>query len=144
MTELYHASCVCLKEGAVLLAGPSGAGKSDLALRLIREGGRLVGDDYVNLEVENGRLMASAPAAIRGKIEVRGVGIVEVPAIERAEVRCLITLAASRDAVERLPEPARVEVAGVALPAVSLYPFEPSATAKVAAALLLCDNQDRS
>lgn len=144
MTELYHASCVQLKGGAVLLAGPSGAGKSDLALRLIHEGGRLVGDDYVNLEVAEGRLIASAPAAIRGKIEVRGVGIVTVPCVERAAVRCLISLTATRDEVERLPEPARVEVAGVALPAFSLYPFEPSATAKVAAALLLCDNPGRS
>ncbi len=144
MTMLYHASCVQLEGGAVLLAGPSGAGKSDLALRLIHEGGRLVGDDYVHLESVGGRLMASAPAAIRGKIEVRGVGIIDAPSVERAEVRCLISLAPARDAVERLPEPARLELAGVALPVFTLYPFEPSAAAKVAAALALCDNPSRS
>ncbi|MBW7837065.1 MAG: HPr kinase/phosphatase C-terminal domain-containing protein [Sphingomonadales bacterium] len=144
MTMLYHASCVQLEGGAVLLAGPSGAGKSDLALRLIHEGGRLVGDDYVHLELVGGRLMASAPAAIRGKIEVRGVGIIDAPSVERAEVRCLISLAPARDAVERLPEPARLELAGVALPVFTLYPFEPSAAAKVAAALALCDNPGRT
>lgn len=75
-----HATCVAIGGQAILLTGASGAGKSDLALRLIDEGARLVADDQTILTVKGGYLSAHAPATIRGLLEIRGLGIVKLPA----------------------------------------------------------------
>lgn len=75
-----HATCVAIGRQAILLLGASGAGKSDLALRLIDEGARLIADDRTILTVKNGRLNAHAPVTIRGLLEIRGLGIVKLPA----------------------------------------------------------------
>src|SRR5882757_5718665 len=80
-----HASCVALRGRGVLLLGPSGSGKSDLALRLIDEGATLVADDRTILFVKDDALHARAPASIRGMLEIRGLGIVALPA--RAQVK---------------------------------------------------------
>ncbi len=139
---LIHATSVALKLGrqpwrAVLLRGPSGAGKSDLALRLIDRGARLVADDQTHLVRKGRALMASAPEAIAGRMEVRGVGIVALPRaqlIGRAPVALLVDLVAANK-IERLPEPAVERVEGLSLPVLALAPFEASAVAKLHLAL---------
>ena len=133
-TETVHASCVAIKGRAVLIAGPSGSGKSDLALRLIERGARLVSDDYTELVPEGGRLLASPPERIAGKIEVRGVGIVEREWVGGVAVCLLVDLGAP---VERLPEPGTCLIAGVAVPWLGLAALEASAPIKVEAALNL-------
>jgi len=129
-TQLAHATTVALSGVAVMLRGPPGAGKSDLALRLIDRGALLVADDQTVLAVRDGALWASAPTAIAGRIEVRGLGIVPVPASMGAQVAVLADLVAA-DRIERLPEPATEHVLGIALPRLALAPFEASATAKL-------------
>jgi HPr kinase/phosphorylase len=83
-----HASCVALRGRGVLLLGPSGSGKSDLALRLIDQGAMLVADDRTILFVRKGALHAKAPASIKGLLEIRGLGIVELPI--RASVKIVL------------------------------------------------------
>ena len=77
-SETVHASTVAIEGRAVLIAGRSGSGKSDLALRLIDRGAVLVSDDYTFVRRADGRLLASPPDTIAGRIELRGVGIVEM------------------------------------------------------------------
>jgi serine kinase of HPr protein (carbohydrate metabolism regulator) len=113
----------------VWITGPSGAGKSDLALRLIGQGWRLVADDYAHVFASGGALYATCPAAIEGRIEARGVGV--VPACALGLVRLGLAIQLSADPVERLPEPAETVIAGVALPLFRLRGFEPSAVEKV-------------
>lgn len=118
----------------MLIAGRSGAGKSDLAMRLIDRGAVLVADDYVQLCREGERLIASPPPALAGKIELRGVGILTLPFVAEATVALLVDLDLEP---ERLAEPARRELFGLAIPAVGLNALEPSAPIKVEAALSL-------
>lgn len=144
-----HASCVRLgragsvlgapRDAAVLLLGESGSGKSDMALRLIALGAELVADDRVDLFVSRGKLMARAPRRIRGLIEIRGLGIMEIPYTEQARVALAAQLV--RKAVERLPRhDVYVPPAAVALPAPARPPlihiaaFEISAAQKLIAA----------
>jgi HPr kinase/phosphorylase len=129
MTQI-HATCVDVDGVGVLLRGPSGSGKSDLALRLIDGGARLVADDRTDLAVEDGRLIATCPAPLAGRLEVRGVGIGPVPAVPQAVVGLVVDLVAP-GAVERLPEAATCRLDGIAVPCVALAPFEASAPAKL-------------
>lgn len=139
MMQLVHATAVRVKGMGVLLRGPSGAGKSDLALRLIHDGAMLVADDYVELTVADGRLVARPPAAIRGLLEVRGMGLITLPHADEAVVACLIDLTPGGEP-ERLPDPLYDLLLGVRVRAFRLDPFTVSAAAKVAAAVTLCDN----
>ncbi len=132
---LVHGTCVELFGLGVLLRGPSGSGKSDLALRLIDGGARLIADDQVLLTAEAVRIQATAPMRIAGRIEVRGVGIVQVATIEAAPVALVVDLVAPAD-VPRLPEPNECRLAGITLPSIALAPFEASAAAKVRLAVL--------
>lgn len=132
--RLVHGTCVAVGGRGVLLRGRSGAGKSDLALRMIADGARLVADDQVVVRVAARRLIASAPDALRGLLEVRGIGIVPMKTISRAPLSLVVDLVAA-DAVPRLPDPSSVRIAGIDVPAIALSPFEPSAVLKVRLAL---------
>ena len=74
-----HASCVAAGSGGVLILGNSGQGKSDLALRLIDRGAGLVADDRCDIWYDRDRLWCRPPENLAGKLEVRGIGIVEKP-----------------------------------------------------------------
>ncbi|MGQ9368080.1 HPr kinase/phosphorylase [Azospirillum sp. ST 5-10] len=128
--ETIHGTCVDVGGVGVLLRGPSGVGKSDVALRLIDGGARLVADDRVELRLDGGRPVAAAPAALAGLLEVRGVGILPVPAVARAAVALVVDLVAD-DAVERLPEPEAADLLGAPVPRLRLAPFDASTPAKL-------------
>ncbi len=132
-SETIHASCVAIGDAAVLIEGASGTGKSDLALRLIDRGGRLVSDDYTMLIRKGGRLIARPPANLAGKMEIRGIGIVEMPHVEDIEVRLLVAIVTLPP---RMPDGGRLRtIAGVALHEIALPGLEPSAPVKVEMAL---------
>jgi len=132
-----HASCVAIGSRGVLLLGASGAGKSDLALRLIDEGAVLVADDRTILFVSQGALRAKAPASIKGLLEIRGLGIVELPV--RAATKIALVVRLGKEGA-RLPEP-RIYHAPTALkpatppPLIALNPRFASTPAKIRAAL---------
>lgn len=132
-SETLHASCVVKDGRAVLISGRSGSGKSDLALRLIDRGAILVSDDYTIVRRLKGQLVATAPPNIAGKIEIRGIGLVEVETAKEAPVCLIVDL--NREA-ERMPEDGgAVMIAGVKLPTVGLNGLEASAPLKVEAAM---------
>jgi serine kinase of HPr protein (carbohydrate metabolism regulator) len=132
--EQVHATSIDIDGAGVLMRGPSASGKSDLALRLIDSGARLVADDRTDLAVRDGRVFVSAPAALAGRIEVRGIGILTIGAVQKSPLALVVDLVAPAD-VERLPEPAKADILGIDLPLLRLAPFEASAPAKVRAAL---------
>jgi serine kinase of HPr protein (carbohydrate metabolism regulator) len=142
--ELLHGTCVALGRSAALLRGPSGAGKSDLALRflfLARRGPAalepptLIADDQVRVRREGARLLVEAPPTLRGKLEVRGVGIVDMKTVADAELVLVADLVAATE-VERMPEAdASVRLLGLDVAAIRLVATEASAPIKLALAL---------
>lgn len=132
-SETLHATTVAIGGRSVLLCGASGTGKSDLALRLIDRGAILVSDDYTLLKRIDGRLIATSPATITGRMEVRGIGIVDLPHVTDSPVALIVDLF---DAVERMPLDSMVRtIAGVEVPVVRIIPHEASAAIKVELAL---------
>jgi HPr kinase/phosphorylase len=121
-----HGSCVARDGAGVLLLGPSGTGKSDLALRLLGRGFALVADDQV--DVIDG--FARSPSALSGLLEVRGLGIVQLPYLSVVKLSIVVVLSEQN---ERLPRPERH--AELDLPLVRLHAFDGSAPDRVALAL---------
>ncbi len=130
MGNPVHATCIEIDGMAVLLRGPPGSGKSDLALRLIDSGARLIADDYTEISVYQGRLIARAPENIRGLIEVRGIGVLNVGSPVQATVGVVIDLV-HVDEIERLPEAATTVLMDQALPLFKLSSFQSSTAAKI-------------
>jgi HPr kinase/phosphorylase len=62
----------------VIIAGDSGVGKSETALELIRRGHLLVADDRVDVRRVHNSLFGQAPDLLRGMLEIRGIGIIDV------------------------------------------------------------------
>src|SRR5687768_2862944 len=132
-SEALHASTVAIGGRAVLISGPSGSGKSDLALRLLDRGFTLVSDDQTLLRREGERLIASPPPNIAGKLEVRGIGIVDIEHSADVPVALLVELTSD---IQRLPDDNRERVIlGLPLPIVSIDAIAASAPSKVALAL---------
>ena len=133
-TLRVHGTCVALGGRGVLLRGPSGAGKSDLALRLIDAGAKLVADDQSLLSRRGGGLLVGCPPEIKDRLEVRGLGLEQLPAVPEVPLVLIVDLAGSEE-VERLPEPRTESLLGVEVPHITLAPFEASAPAKIKLAL---------
>ncbi|MET0375123.1 MAG: HPr kinase/phosphatase C-terminal domain-containing protein [Rhizorhabdus sp.] len=130
-----HATSVMIGERALLLIGASGRGKSDLALRLIDRGALLLSDDYTALVARDGTLYAGPPANIAGRMEIRGVGIVDMAFASEAPVALVLDL---DNVPERLPgEPLCItRYCGVAIPTLAIAALEASAPIKAEQALL--------
>ena len=63
----------------VLLTGASGVGKSELALELLNRGHRLVADDAADFELSAaGRILGRCPPLLKGFLEARSLGILNV------------------------------------------------------------------
>lgn len=135
-----HASCVAIAGQGVLIVGPSGSGKSDLALRLIDRGARLVADDYCYLEPSPRKIVAAAPSAIAGLIEVRGIGICASPHLDACAVRLVVRLC--NDPERMPPEEATMSIAGHALPVIEVNPHAASTPIVVEWALRRILNED--
>jgi len=143
---LIHGTCLAIGGKGVLLVGKPGTGKSDLALRLIDQGGsglsgthreaRLVADDQVVIRRQGDGLAASAPASLAGKLEIRGLGIAELPVDPETRLRLAVRLTPAAE-IERLPDlgRSRMEILGVAIPLILLDPQTASAPARLRAAL---------
>lgn len=63
----------------ILLSGKSGVGKSETALELIERGHRLIADDMVEIRrYSESYLVGSSSDLLRHKMEIRGLGIINI------------------------------------------------------------------
>lgn len=118
-----HASCVRIGGRGVLIRGPSGAGKSHLAFALILAGGAgrvppvdLVADDRVILARDGEQVIATAPHALAGLIEIRGAGLRRLPHVPSVALALVVDLDAGDAARLPSPESCRCVISGVELP----------------------------
>lgn len=112
---ILHASTVAWLGRGVLIEGPSGSGKSTLALQMMAFGAALVADDRTVIAREGDALLASAPPAISGLIEARGVGLLRAEAVP---ARLVLAVDLGQAEPDRLPQKRHRIVDGVQLPIV--------------------------
>ena len=143
-TTLVHAGALSTylngQWRGVLISGASGTGKSDLALRALRVGFELISDDYTEVFVSQhrgkARLFAAPPATIRGRIEVRGQGILPHPHRTLTPVDLIVHL--QKKLPDRMPVPEVTPVLGLNIPSLRIRAVEASSVAKMLIALQQC------
>jgi serine kinase of HPr protein (carbohydrate metabolism regulator) len=139
MRRLINGTAVAWRGQGILILGPSGSGKSDLTLRLIDAGALLVADDVVEMKREGRQLLLSfppeGPADLKGKMEVKGLGIMSVPVAPPDVALALVFQATPPAEVELIPESLESEWLGVQVTTLGIHLLEPSAPAKVRLAL---------
>ncbi|MGB0960069.1 MAG: HPr kinase/phosphorylase [Halocynthiibacter sp.] len=111
---IIHANCIQIDDKGVLILGPSGSGKSSLTADFIARGARLVADDRMALERRGDRVFGAAPSSISGLIELRGIGIVEMPYLEETAIDLVVDLGQTEK--DRFPKNNRYEVLGISHP----------------------------
>ena len=131
--ETLHASTVAKEGRAVVISGPSGSGKSDLALRMLDRGFTLVSDDQTIVKRDGERLLASPPPNIAGKLEIRGIGIIDMECVTDVPVALIVELTSD---FQRLPDENRERpILGIGVPLITIDAMSASAPSKVAIAL---------
>lgn len=94
---ILHASAVDVAGAGILLLGGSGVGKSSLALDLMAFGATLVGDDRIQVQVQKDKISLSAPHAIAGRIEARGLGVLPASYVAASPLFLAVHLRPSLD-----------------------------------------------
>ena len=112
-----HGSVVAFAGRGLLILGDSGAGKSGLALALIGRGAALVADDQVRVSRVGDALLARAPAALGGMIEVRGLGLLRIPSVPEATLTLAVDL--DRTPAARMPQPQTITYLGIEVELIS-------------------------
>lgn len=76
--QCLHGGLLNIYGKGVLIKGESGVGKSEIALDLIKRGHQLIADDRVDCYRIHNRIVAESPELLRGMLEIRGIGIINV------------------------------------------------------------------
>ena len=76
---IQHGVFLAVMNVGVLITGASGVGKSEVAMDLVQRGHQLIADDAVEtFRGEQGGLIGECPDSLKGYIEIRGLGIINI------------------------------------------------------------------
>ena len=124
-----HSTSVVIDDNGVLILGDSGSGKSDLALRLIDNGATLISDDISICRKNSNNIYLYCPPEIKGLLEVREIGIITVPFVERIKLRLVVNLKSNNN--ERFPKDSFFRILGIKVPMINIEGKNSSAVAKI-------------
>ena len=131
---IIHSTAISLNGDGILIKGPSGSGKTDLALRLIESGGKLISDDQVIIKRKAKRLFLSSPKKLNGLMQLSGIGIVRADYVQNIPLELVVKLQPYKS-LDPFPINKEEIIKDLSIPALSLYSFAVSATAKIKVAL---------
>ncbi len=138
-----HANALVVGETGLLLRGPSRAGKSTLTLAIVARANalgrfaRLVGDDRVSIEAQNGAVIARPHPRIAGMIERRGHGIVQAPYATSCALRLVVNLTPNMQLGGAAPPPGAsdqemwTQVASIRLPQIAENAFDDACAGRI-------------
>lgn len=105
-----HGVMLSISGKGTLIKGASGVGKSEVALELIKRGHLLISDDQIIVKkLDNDTLSCEPPEILRNKMEIRGIGIVDIQKLFGVtsvslskEIDLIIELTDKAEAVDRI------------------------------------------
>lgn len=100
-TLQLHASTVVIDGRAVAFTGPAGSGKTAMAFAMMARGARLLADDVTWVRKVDEGLMALCPDTLIGRIEARGIGILNAPAAPPSPLSLIVDLGRAEE--DRIP-----------------------------------------
>lgn len=109
-----HATAVALGGAGLLIRGAPGRGKSGLALEMMARGASLVSDDRTCLTRDGDTIVLTAPPAISGLIEARGLGLLYARTVPQARLAAVLDLDTTE--TERLPPMRETDLCGLRVP----------------------------
>lgn len=123
MVESIHASLIAHQGIGILITGPSGAGKTRLCIEAMQLGAKFIADDQVAISMNTGMLMGGPRPGFKGVLELRGIGLVQLPDTATQQViHCAIELTPIEQ-IERLPAAKEArEFLGVKVPLLRMAP----------------------
>ena len=124
-----HSTSVVIDDNGVLILGDSGSGKSDLALRLIDNGATLISDDISICKKTLNNIYLYCPPEIKGLLEVREIGIMTVPFVEKIKLQLVVNLKSKNN--ERFPKDNSLKILGIKIPLINIDGKNSSAVAKI-------------
>ena len=124
-----HSTSVVIDDNGVLILGDSGSGKSDLALRLIDNGATLISDDISICRKNSNNIYLYCPPEIKGLLEVRDIGVITVPFVEKIKLRLVVNLKSNNN--ERFPKDSSFRILGIKIPIINIEGKNSSAVAKI-------------
>lgn len=129
-TDNLYGVMVSVYGVGVMIVGKSGIGKSELALDLINHGHMLVADDRVDVARVHTTLICQAPKLLKRKLEIRGLGVVDVTRmfganafLNKSELDFVIKLVSFSEAneIDRLnPVNEQIDILGVEKPMLTI------------------------
>lgn len=87
-----HANSIIFEDITFLIKGASASGKSDLSLRMMDAGGTLIADDRTLIYTDHKDIYLAPHENIAGKLEIRGIGIIDVPFAQNAKCDVIIEI----------------------------------------------------
>lgn len=132
----YPASSIALQGQAILICGASGVGKSALCLLMLDRGAQLISDDQSILVAKGGALFATPHPNIRGKLEIRNLGIMDVEVADDI-MPIALKIILHEDAPRYRDKADMEQICGISIPTLSIYPDMALAPLKLEYALHL-------
>ena len=99
-------------------------------------GATLVGDDGVLLRVQDGEVLARPHPNIRGKLEVRNLGLLDFPVVEDVPIALVVRLDGNAPRFIDQAEIADIAAVAMPMPMVRLWPDSPVLALRTELALL--------
>ena len=129
--ETLSGDLVVVYGKGIMITGESGMGKSEIAMELVRDGQVLIADDRVDVQKIHNTIYGQAPALLRGMLEIRGIGIIDVERMfganklaERHRVDLVINLVRyeASEEYERIGDEmtSSTRIMGISIPVMSL------------------------
>jgi len=117
----HHCCALEISGKGILIEGASGSGKTSLMMGLLEKAklenvdASFICDDQAILNVQDDVLIANAPKAIAGKLELHGYGIIDSANISSTRISLVVRILPD-ETIERMPDDKFTLVCDIRLP----------------------------
>jgi len=76
--QSHHGVFMAVADVGVVIIGKAGVGKSSFALELLSQGHRLIADDVIDFDLDDGVVTGHCPALLQGLLHTHEMGLISI------------------------------------------------------------------